>query len=604
MAEFGVQATQLSPPSGAGAGVVAPVQGTFLDNGVGKLLGGIADIFEKGLATDAKAKAQQQEAVIVGGYAKKLGAINDAVASGQIKPSEASARQRALHSEYVAGFSQYVEEIDKVRKSFVGGAVLGDIEEQAKTERDLRNQRIQAAQAAGFPISTGMDDKVIDSFIETHQVAVRTDAEFQRQVRKNEEDRASGRWSNEVLAQENKSKSLTLINAIAEANVNSSSEYARDLSARVKSGKIPLEDAQLQWNSYMMRLNSQIQSSAGLDPSLAAPYRTLFDDMNKLGSQLLDPANDAKKVEDEIKVVIGKQKLNALVQPNISQGVALTQLFGNVPEIALKYSADIVNATNKMSATPIGSTSPVDPIIGNPEREKAAFDIVKSGIASLRDPKKNTPEMHQGIVNMINNSLAQVGDTIGRSGVDAKYLNNVASFIASPEYGEYASKNKLDPSANAAAARVFQTIYEPTVVGAIRRDLDSKFTVRTPVQPAYIGAPLVKSEEKSFNISNLSVNFTGSGVVFGMKTIPNEPTERANANQVLNSLRNSQEAVNKLVHIGAHMEGSVNYAKYWEERKHILLPNLFSKYENLEIGQKVGDKTYTGGDANDPANWK
>ena len=105
MAEFGERATQLSPPQGAGASPIGPVTAGLLDNGVFKGLANIADIFEKGLEVDAKAKAQAQQQAVVGGYAKKLGELNDAATTGQLKPSEISARRRALHSEYVAGYS-------------------------------------------------------------------------------------------------------------------------------------------------------------------------------------------------------------------------------------------------------------------------------------------------------------------------------------------------------------------------------------------------------------------------------------------------------------------------------------------------------------------
>ena len=577
MAEFGVQATQLTPPSGAGASVVGPVQGTILDNGVGKLIGGIADIFEKGLQIDAKNKAKQQETTVVTGYAKKLGAINDAVASGQMRPSEASARQRSLHSEYVAGYSQYVDEIDKVRKSFMGGSTLGDVEDKAKSERDLRNQRIQDAQKAGFPITVGMSDKTIDAFVDAHQVAVRTDAEFQRQVKQQEQDRAEGRWNNEVRDRENKERSVALLNNVSEINLNASSEYARDLAARTKAGKVTQEGAQLEWNGYMTRLNSQLQAAAGIDAALAAPYRSLFDDMNKLGLQLLDPAQDAKTIEDQIKVVIGKQKLKALAQPNVAEGVAFSQLYGNLPEITLKFAGPALAAANKMATTPVGASTPLDPVVGVPQREQAAFETAKAGINSLRKGENKDPEFNQGIINTINNSLAQVGDALGRPGVDAKYLKNVASFIASPEYGEYVSKNKVDAATNSAAVNTFNRYYEPQIIDGVNRKLDEAFTVKTGLVPnrAATGETL-KPVDKTFDVSKVKVNFTGSGIFFELTEVPKDPVERQNAQQTMKSLKEAQLGINQLIHMGAHMEGNTNYSKYWEAKKHVLLPRFFS----------------------------
>lgn len=588
MADFGVQATQLSPPSGAGSNPVAPATASVLGNGVASLLGGIAETFEKGLAADAKSKAKQQEITVVNGYAKKLAAINDAVASGQMRPSEASARQRSLHSEYVAGYSQYVDEIDKVRKSFMGGSSIGDVEDDIKMERDLRKSRILDAQKAGFPITVGMSDKTVDAMVDAHQTGVRADAEIQKQYRQNEQDRQAGRWNNEVRDRENKEKSLTLINTITESNLNASSAYANDLAARMRAGKVSPEAAQLEWTGYMSRIEAQIQAASGLDSSLAAPYRSLFSDMNKLGMQLLDPTQEAKKIEDEIKLVIGRQKLIALAQPNITEGVALTQLFGNSPEVALKFSGSIIAAANKMAAVPVGSSTPIDPVVGIPQRERAAFEVAKSGIISLRTGDKS-PEVVQGITNTINNSLAQVGDALGRPGVDAKYLKNVASFIASPEYGEYVSKNKVDPASNAAAVRTFQLSYEPQIINGVNRKLDEAFTVKTGLVPnrAATGGEL-KPVQKTFDTSKVKVNFTGSGIFFELTDIPKDPVERQNAQATMQSLKEAQLGINQLIHMGAHMEGNTNYAKYWEARKHLLLPRFFADPEAQPLKKPDG----------------
>ena len=589
MADFGVQATQLMPPSGAGANPVAPATASVLGNGVANLLGGIAETFERGLSNNAKDKAKQQEVSVVNGYAKKLAAINDAVTSGQMRPSEASARQRSLHSEYVAGYSQYVDEIDKVRKSFMGGSAIADVEDDIKTERDLRKTRIQDAQKAGFPITVGMSDKTIDAFVDAHQTGVRADAEIQKQYRQNEQERQAGRWNNEIQDRQNKEKSLFLINTVTESNLNASSSYANDLAARMRAGKVSPEDAQREWTGYMSRIEAQIQAASGLNSEMAAPYRSLFADMNKLGLQMLDPAQDAKKVEDQIKAVVNRQKLIALAQPNIAEGVALTQLFGNSSEVALKFSGSILAAANKMAATPIGSSTPVDPVVGIPQREQAAFEVAKEGIKSLRTGEKN-PEVVQGITNTINNSLAQVGEALGRPGVDAKYLKNVASFIASPEYGEYVSKNKVDPASNSAAVRTFQLSYEPQVINGVNRKLDEAFTVKTGLVPnrAATGGEL-KPVEKTFDVSKVKVNFTGSGIFFELTEVPKDPVERQNAQQTMQALKEAQLGINQLIHMGAHMEGSTNYAKYWEGRKHMLLPRFFADPETKPIKGKDGE---------------
>ena len=74
MAEFGIQATELSAPQGAGASPVAPVTAGLLDNGVGGNIGNIMSIFQKGLEQDAKAKKDALREATLKRYASEMGA--------------------------------------------------------------------------------------------------------------------------------------------------------------------------------------------------------------------------------------------------------------------------------------------------------------------------------------------------------------------------------------------------------------------------------------------------------------------------------------------------------------------------------------------------
>ena len=605
MAEFGERATQLSPPQGAGASPIGPVTAGLLDNGVFKGLANIADIFEKGLEVDAKAKAQAQQQAVVGGYAKKLGELNDAATTGQLKPSEISARRRALHSEYVAGYSQYVEDLDKVRKSF-DGTELGAAEDKIKTEQELRKERISAAQKAGFPITEGMGEATINSMVDAHQTSIRAEEEFQRQARKAEQERASGRWSNEVLDRERKDNAIALINKIADTHFNTASSYAMDIGQRMRAGKITPDIAAGEWATYTTGIEAQIQAAASVNPELAGPYRSLFNDLKATGTKFLDPNAELTKVENEGKLIIARLKLIQLNDPNMASLVASSQLLGANADLALRASGIVTKTLANLSSSGVGTPGTKPQVVGNPEVEKEVLNVLKGSISKLNTKAyKDEPKAKTEITNTINNTLAQVGDSLGRPGVDAKYLKNVAEFVASAEYGKYASENRMDATALSAASKTFQMMYEPTVINGIDRKLTEAFTATTGLVPnrAATGATLTPTE-KMFDRSNLKIAFTGSGVAFELTKTPTDPLERQNAQATLQSLKEAQSGVNQLIRIGAHMEGTTNYGKYWEENKHIILPRLFSKYEGLEIGQVVNGKTYLGGDARDATNWK
>jgi hypothetical protein len=605
MAEFGERATQLSPPQGAGAAPVGPATTGVLDNGVIKGIASIADIFEKGLQASAKEKALAAQQAVVGGYARKLQSLNDAATTGQLKPSEVAARQRALHSEYVGSYAQYVDELDKVKKSFQG-TEIGAAEEKLKTEQELRKERISSAQKDGFPIVEGMDEKTINMMVEAHQADIRVNEEFQRTVRRNKEQRDAGRWSNEVSDRELKDKSIVLLNDVVNTYVDTSLTYAADIGNRLRSGTIDANMAAAEWATYATKIEAQLQAVAGRNPELAGSYRSLFNDIRNVGTKFLDPTSDLKQVEDQEKLIIARKKLIQLNDPAMANLVASSQLLGSNADLALRGSGIVTKVLANLGSKSVDSPGQKDQLVGNPEVEKNAFEVLKGGISKLNSGAyTDEPKAKQEIANTINNALSQVGDALGRPGTDPKFLNAVADFVASPQYAKFASENKLDARSISLAEKTFSIAYNDPLIKAVEQKITEAFTVKPGLVPnrAATGETL-QPTEKTFDKSNLKAQFSGSGIYFDLKEIPVNPQERRNAEQVLLTLRDSEKVVNKLLRIGAHLEGSTNYDKYWNDNKHILLPSLFSKYEGLEIGDVVDNQIYLGGNVNDANNWR
>lgn len=609
MADFGVQATQLSAPSGAGTGSIAPATTGILDNGVGNLIGGIFETFAKGLKADQKAQADAIKQGVVSSYTKKQAGINEAVASGQISPSEAGMRSRKLFNEYAAGNSEYINDIENAAKALRGFSEMGEAEAKVKEEQDLNKSRISAAQAAGYPITKGMDQATVDKMVDAHQTSIRVDAEISRSYKKAENDRATGRYNQEVNDRENKTLNLRLINEIADTNLDASGVYAQQLGKDMRANKLTPEAAQMEWTRYTGRIMAQLQAAAGMNQELAAPYRSLFDSMVKTGQSMLDPKADVEELDNEIKRITNRVKLLALKEPEIANLVGMSQMLGNNAEVALKASGAVVAALAKMSSTPVSAAHTAPNILGDKTIEKGVLDLTKASIDKLYTKSyTDEPKAKTELENTINLTLSQVGDSLGKSGADAKYLKGVADFIASPQFGKYASEHPLDASALSAASKTFKLQYETQIIKGVDQQLNTVIQQQLPVpEPQGRTGPrgqIAQTVHKPFEISNVSVVFNGTGISFALKDVPVNPAERAGSQAVIKQLNAAQSGINQLIHIGAHMSGTTNYAKFWEENKHVILPRMFSKYEGLEIGQVVDGKTYIGGDASDASNWK
>ena len=138
MADFSPNATQLSGPQGAGAGVIAPVQEQVVANPFMGALQGITGLLEAGIKNNAKQEAMKLENSVIGGYIQRQNAINDGVISGELNPSRAAAESRVNFDKHLAGNPQYAKSLIEAKNALSGGGTLGEIEDAPIGSSKLR----------------------------------------------------------------------------------------------------------------------------------------------------------------------------------------------------------------------------------------------------------------------------------------------------------------------------------------------------------------------------------------------------------------------------------------------------------------------------------
>lgn len=604
MAEFGIKATELSAPQGAGSSPLTPVR---KDSTAGlETVSNALNIFARGLGIKQQEEKEAFDNSIVNGYAKKLQAINEGVRTGQIPPSEASARARALTGEYMAGYSHLYDKIKGVRGAMFEGSEIGAAQQQVDDERTRSNKLLADAQSAGYTFFPFMTDDQKNAQINAYQVELRSRQEMSDMYRRNEELRAQNRYDADVAARQSKELGIKLINNIAGANIEGAYSVVSSLQGAVASGKMTFDEARMQWATITSRIEAQIQAAAGVNPELAGPYRTLFADLNRLGGEFLDPSKKTKDVENQLNLLISQSKL-ALVQsnPKVLSIVAASELLKQNAELALKASPIVAEAISSMLQFGPDNPTPKSQVIGNPEIEKDVFGVVSKGIKDLNSGKYQDNEKARGeIKNTVDNLLQQFGDMATKRGVDPKMLQSAVDFFSSPEFGIYAKSGDFDLEALDAAKKTFQINYQQTVVGVVDRAISQAITVQDRFNSessldaanrtrgagsAQGGAKGVKQEIKKFDTSNVTPVFNGTGITFKLATPATNPQELAMERRVTNELKQASQAITKLVHIGAHMEGTTNYAQFWEKNKHLLLPRFFTDPE-AEQGSKPASK--------------
>lgn len=605
MAEFGVQATQLSAPQGAGAQVVQGVEEKAVSTSMASTLASVGDVISSGIRAVIKQNAKDAEATAVGQYSQEIAAVNEGLRTGALKAGEAAARSQAIFGKYATAFPAYQESLSKAAAGFKGYTEIGTAVKQVETEAEVRKSAILSAQNSGYVFFEGMDKKAEDAAIAAHQTSLRVNGEYDRYLKQQAEKRAQGTYDRGVAEQEGKAIGVRLINDIAGTQLGAVREFSVSLGQSVRNGKTTPDEAKALIASRFSQINLALQSAAGVNPELAAPYRTIFGDIQKMAEQLADPKTQADQLQAQMDALVTRQKIIALQDPTAARAVATSQLFGNNSQVLLSNSPVVAATITKMLGTDPAAPLNNTPVVGNTEVEKPTYDFLRKSMNSLNSGQYPDGEKaKQEIDTAVRHVLKQTSQMLG-TGASAKNLEQAASFFASPEYGKWASTNKMSVEEQTAAYKTFQMVYEPAVVKGIEQRLNAAFVTNTGLVPgrAATGAT-VQPQLGKLDKENFTVNFSGSGVTFGMKKAPADGLEARAANQTLQGLKGTEAAVNQLIRMGAHMEGTTDYAKYWESNKHILLPQLFSAYKGLEICQVVNGMTYKGGDPKKQESWE
>jgi hypothetical protein len=597
MAEFGVKATELPPPQGAGASPVAPVREQYTDTNIIPALADIGNIFVKGMQANQKADAEAAKNTVVSNYTREQEVLNNASARGDIRPEVAAARSRALFGKYAAGYGMYIEDLHKANSAMRGGSELGQIEDSVKVAEGIQKARITNAQSRGASIYSWMDPATLEKTLTSTESSMRAEQAMDRQIKANAEYRSASAEERTIIDRERKEGSLKLLTSLAGDNVDRMSSFISNVSKQVSTGKMAHEEAGLIINKEFAQLEGALQSAAGLNGDMAGAYRSLFSDMKTLAAKAIDPKTANEVTTEAYKALITKQKLMAVTDdPKLLAVVVANELMGgNQGIIALNATVPIANYIAKSSSVDAtAGEGHVPQIVGDPKVEGPVLNFLSSSLKKLNSKGFKDNEKAEGeAVKSVNNILKQTGDQLKLGNIKPENMKELTKFFADPEYGKFVASGKINKEAAETAKQAWQVGFVPAVQQSIN-------TRMATMQQYFLGGGGVSKKDIS---SLIGVRFDGSGITFDAKAAnamePYEVKRQATSVQELNSVKGG---INQMIRIGAHMEGHTDYAKYWEENRHLYLPQIFVR-EGVVVEQ-YGVRSIKSGSISDPSIWE
>lgn len=554
-------------------------------------LAGLAQSFipsKQQLDAVATRKAEAKSASVTELYSQEALRLADAVDLGEMSSGVARARMRRLYSTYISNNPGLQKDLYDVHNRIVSTSGLGQvIDEGTEEERREREYRDKVADA-GF-IVQGMSE-------EEQQQATDDYRSFETSKYLLEIETQKLAFANAEL--ENISKKI----GIDTARINQQrarTGLGNDQLDR-KSKLLGLEMRQHEYGA-MMAMTQMSQSAApmfqrnvgqvleGLGPSPTPEQRAAAkEQINTIWGQTyggvmagLGPGASTSQVEMIIKpmkdwmdyavgVADGTQELTGLqtatdlaVQqqafqlsgdPEVAAAAGFLSVMGEITSLGPEFTAIGVRAFKRsMEGNPPPPTS-----TEYPEFLELSMSVLNGAAKGNLKPAS----VEEAQLNL-NSLLGGIGSLRNPAAAD---LDVAAENLSSAQFGAYVDKFGLagfDGEARQGAATVFDEFYVREVVPLIREEWHKATytdSVGGPTPSAFRGSRVERPVPE-----NMQVDFSGSGVRFQAAGVDGARTSglAASASHRLNT--EVAPVLNKLVKLGAHLEGHTNYRQFFEQ---------------------------------------
>ena len=599
MAEFGIKATELTPPQGAGAVPASPVQRQVISPDWTRGALQIGNMAVKGLLENEQRKAERDSQTIVNAFTQQLARLGDAALQG-VSPSEINTRRMALFNSYAAQHPSLVEEFSKVAGWSRDQGGLNSAETAIKERQEILRLQIGEATKRGIYFSPDDDEETQFQKIQVGQALAAAEHEVDRLIKTRSEARANTNFTQEQQDRMNRDTGREIANKFLPSTLERLSLLRNDLQKKLESGEITFQQARAMMGEAITGVRSGTSVIGQLDPKSQQSIDSILEYVQNTYLDSIDPSVSLEDQQVALKM-LETDTVRALYNNREILTVSqLSKVLQFMPEATkLSFSLDFQDVVFQTmgSLSPDGIPDNARPLnFRNKDEVSTYFEVLRGLTKSKGLEDAETREL---IGNQANNGLLQLQSVAQGTSVDFTNYDAALDFLASPEYLRLKKLGLIEPSAEEAAVVFLNIDYNKRIQGPINNMMNQ------PVPRTFLeglgdvvvgmtseGGSLDTPEERKFKENMtygdfLTIQFDGSNVRFSARDPRFRTRREASIREFVDNLNSSSALINRTLRANANLAGQT-LSEYWNENRHKLVPAYFPSPEVIREAEASG----------------
>lgn len=566
MADFNVS---LQQPQAAGARPLEPVT-DYVKKGVDPYVG-LASNLTGIFLQNMRENAAFNEDAIVGEFVREQAKVADAYSQGSIKADRAKVLTSANFNKYAAQYPQFVDKFNKANTAMRGNTAINAAEEAVKSEEQFQSDQIKAMAKMGLPVYQGMSQEAYNANLDTYSAMVRADESFKRMSERGGYAMRLGSYEREVQQHQDKQVATNALLDLGDKTLNSALVNTKEFLNRAASGENP-EVVAAELQTYIGSIERVLVKEGYNNPELYGMYKSILGQVRDVGMNSLKNNTPTAQAENALKELQARIQLSTLASPENKALYGTVKILGQLPATffdanynAHKTYAELVTAFGGAAPYTVGKKDRD----GSQTSEKVATSFILDQIGKLPSATKETQDAaKQQLMTGIKNYTNQVTQAASR-GLTANELKEAAAFYSDPRFLEAQRQGLITPNDMQGALKTFESTYFTGVEDQIVNKLSAV--------AANSKIPLKDLVDFKFNGATVTVTPRQDRPYL-------TPTGKQDLNQYVREFNVASSALDQMIKIGAHMQGTTDYAAYWEENKHKVLKGVFLEKGTVKDG--------------------